>query len=114
MPNVRPEGGPKNVNKFRIACDVNISNRDIGELARDGFVIVCVAAPGEDDESWLERALGQDVDVIISQDLDIPNLLDRWRVEDDVLWFETIYQFRRWRDRRGHYGKREGRKNKFR
>lgn len=81
---------------MKLALDVNISNRDIGELAREGYVIVCVAKRGEEDQLWLERALAEDVDVIISQDLDIPNLLDRWRVANDVLWFEKLEYFRRW------------------
>lgn len=82
---------------MRIAVDVNISNREIGELARDGDEIVCVAKKREHDEAWLERALLRDADIIISQDLDVPNILDRWRVADDVLWFEKLDQYREWR-----------------
>lgn len=82
---------------MRLAVDVNISNREIGELAREGDQIVCVARKREDDQNWLERALERDVDVIISQDLDIPNLLDNWRVAEDVLWFERIEHYREWR-----------------
>lgn len=84
---------------MRLAVDVNISNREIGELARDGDQIVCVARKREEDQAWLERALERDVDVIISQDLDIPNILDRWRVAEDVLWFEKIEQYRSWREK---------------
>lgn len=93
---------------MKVAVDVNVSNREIGELAREGCVIVCVARRGEDDQAWLERALAEDVDIIISQDLDIPNLLDRWRVANDVLWFEKIEQFRRWRQKEEKWLKGQG------
>lgn len=86
---------------MRIAVDVNISNNDIGDLARNGDEIVCVARRGEDDQDWLERALARDVDVIISQDLDIPNHLDRWRVAEDVLWFEKLTDYKKWRSKNG-------------
>lgn len=82
---------------MRIAVDVNISNQEIGALAREGDQVVCVALPREDDQKWLERALARDCDVIISQDLDIPNILDRWRVAEDVLWFEKLEHYRKWR-----------------
>lgn len=82
---------------MKIAVDVNVSNREIGELARLGDIIVCVAMKKEDDREWLERALARDADIIISQDLDVPNLLDTWRVAEDVLWFESIHQYVTWR-----------------
>ncbi len=82
---------------MKIAVDVNVSNRDIGELCRDGDQVVCVAMRSEEDSSWVERALDRDCDVFISQDLDIPNLLDSWRVANDVLWFETVGQYTEWR-----------------
>lgn len=84
---------------MRIAVDVNISNRDIGDLARYGHAIVCVAGHGEEDWRWLERALERDVDVVISQDLDIPNLLDQWNVAQDVIWFESLEDFKQWREK---------------
>ena len=82
---------------MRIAVDVNVSNREIGELTREGDLVVCTARPREEDWRWLERALEKDADIIISQDLDIPNLLDHWRVSDDVLYFKTINSYREWR-----------------
>ncbi len=79
---------------MRIAVDVNISNRDIGELAREGDVIVCVAHRGETDEAWVGRALDEGCEVFISQDLDIPNLLDLWK--SDAMFFEKISAYRKW------------------
>lgn len=84
---------------MRLAVDVNVSNREIGELAREGDQIVCVARKSEYDQDWIERALERDADVIISQDLDVPNLLDRWRVAQDVIWFEKLEHYRSWREK---------------
>lgn len=82
---------------YLVAVDVNISNYIIGTLARSGDMIVCVAKISEPDEKWLDRALARGAEVIISQDLDIPNLLDHWD-EGKVRWFETVSDYLDWRE----------------
>ena len=86
---------------MRVALDVNISNFQIGTLARNGDLVVCVAKASESDEVWLTRALDRDADIVISQDLDVPNLLDKWRV-DGVLWFESLDSYLKWKKNKGH------------
>jgi hypothetical protein len=85
---------------MKVALDVNVSNYVIGRLAREGDQIVCVAKTGEDDQVWVERALDRDCDVIISQDLDVPNLLDKWLVVG-VTWFEKVDDYFIWRRKLG-------------
>lgn len=84
---------------MRIAVDVNVSNVEIGKLSREGDMVVCVAMDKEEDSSWLSRAIENRADVVISRDLDIPNLLDRWNVLN-VLWFENLWSYRDWKDKR--------------
>lgn len=73
----------------RVACDVNVGDRDIGRMTRRGLVVVCVAKQGEADEDFLWRAYGAGAQVVFSQDADIGNIIDRngW---NDIQWKEWI------------------------
>jgi hypothetical protein len=74
-----------------------VGDRDIGRLARMGHQIVCVARMKEEDDIWISRGLHNGADIFISRDLDIPNILDRWRAK--ARWFETIEKFLTWNER---------------
>lgn len=71
----------------RVACDVNVGDRDIGRMTRRGLIVVCVAKPSEPDEDFLWRAYAAGATVVFSQDADIGNIIDRnnWT---DVQWRE--------------------------
>ena len=84
---------------MKVALDVNVSNYVIGQIARLGDEIVCVAQSSESDHDWVGRAVDKGAEVIVSQDLDVPNLLDKWRVEG-VLWFEKVEKYLEYRKKR--------------
>ena len=71
---------------MNIAVDVGVSEKTIAALQGTGFKVVAQAEQGEDDESWVIRAINNGADIIVSSDLDIPNLLDRY--EYPVVWLE--------------------------
>ncbi len=62
---------------MRLAFDVQVSDKEIGRLARLGHVIVCVARPSETDESWVARAISLGAERIYSDDHDIGDILQR-------------------------------------
>ena len=62
---------------MKIAFDTGVSNAEVGRLIRLGHEIVCVAGRAEPDETWIERALDLGAEIIFSDDLDVPNYLDR-------------------------------------
>lgn len=72
--------------EIRIAIDNQVSNMAIAQLEKNGFVIV-QKAQDLPDEIWVGEALNKKANFIISPDLDIPNILDRWSV-DDCVWVE--------------------------
>ena len=74
--------------KRKIAVDTQISRKIIKSLISKGYDIVLVAPPKEVDEVWVDSALLLGANCIVSPDLDIPLLLDRWGV-DDVLWIDV-------------------------
>jgi hypothetical protein len=61
----------------KLAFDVNISDRTMGRYARDGCVIVFVAKDGQPDEEWIWQAYEAGAEVVLSYDLDIPNLIEK-------------------------------------
>lgn len=71
----------------RLAFDENISDRTIGRYARDGCIIVFVAKKGQPDEEWLWQAYEAGADVVFSYDLDIPNILEKEKI-NDMRWRE--------------------------
>lgn len=67
---------------MKIAFDVNVADAEIGRLVRLGFEVVCVARRAEPDDSWIERAVDNGAQIIFSNDLDVPNYLDRQNYDD--------------------------------
>ena len=61
----------------RLAFDVNVSDKAIGQYARAGHVVVCCAKAGESDESFLERAYVAGATDVFSQDADIGNIIEK-------------------------------------
>ena len=70
---------------IKIACDNNVGNRHVEALEKQGFNTV-VRAYDRDDILWVDEALDLKVQVIISNDLDVPNILDRYRSK--VYWIQ--------------------------
>lgn len=62
---------------MKIACDVNVSNRSIRFLQREGFEVVFKAGAGQPDVEWFAQALEKGADVFISGDLDIAFLVEK-------------------------------------
>ena len=58
-------------NRPRIALDVQFSKQDVWMLKELGFDVVCVAAKGEPDIAWMERAVEQGVEMSCSPDSDV-------------------------------------------
>lgn len=59
---------------MRIAVDVQVSNKDIGQIARLGHEIVCVAKGSEEDNKWVERALDRGAELILTDDIEIDEI----------------------------------------
>jgi predicted nuclease of predicted toxin-antitoxin system len=72
--------------KMKIAVDTTISIKTQDALEKTGFEVVCAAREGEADEEWIQRAIKMEADIVISSDLDIPNLLDRY--EYPAIWID--------------------------
>lgn len=83
---------------MKLAVDVQVSNEVIGSLCRAGDEVVCVARMGEEDQSWVSRALDRGAEILISPDLDIPNLLDQWGI-NEVFHFVSIHRYQKWKKR---------------
>lgn len=71
---------------MKIAVDTCVSIKTKEALEKSGLVVVCSAGIGEPDEEWVSRAIRMGADAIISSDLDIPNLLDRY--ESEAIWID--------------------------
>lgn len=71
---------------MRIAVDTHVSINAIEALKNTGFDVVTIAGIGEDDESWVSRALSAGAEVFVSSDLDIPNLLERY--DSMAIWLD--------------------------
>ncbi len=69
-----------------IAFDENISDKTMGAYARSGCIIVYVAKEAEPDEQWVDKAIANGAEVIISHDLDIPNYLQK--LGSNIEWRE--------------------------
>lgn len=61
----------------RLAFDVNVANKVIGQYARQGHTIVCCAKEGETDESFLDRAFVAGATHVFSQDADIAIIIEK-------------------------------------
>lgn len=55
----------------RIAVDVAVGYRAIAFLNRMGINVIVRAEPAEPDSSWLKRAFENDVEIIVSDDLEV-------------------------------------------
>jgi predicted nuclease of predicted toxin-antitoxin system len=71
---------------MKIAIDTCISIRTKEALEKVGHEVVCIASMSEHDEDWVSRAILSGAQVIVSSDLDIPNLLDRY--DSGMIWLE--------------------------
>lgn len=61
----------------KVAFDVTYSDKTIGAYSRHGHHVVCVARPGETDESWVGRAMEAGAEIVFSEDSDVGNILER-------------------------------------
>lgn len=68
----------------RMAFDENIGDKEIGQYARAGAVIVYVSPAGTDDETWLQDAWAAGADVVVSNDSDIGNIIQKENY--DMTW----------------------------
>jgi hypothetical protein len=62
--------------KIKIAVDSNIGNKRIHDLSNIGYEVVVVAKPAEKDVDWMERANKAEARFIISNDSDVPRLIE--------------------------------------
>lgn len=69
---------------MKIAVDVSFPIGKSKDMAKYGYQVVTQARHAEPDEDWVCRALAQGAEVFISQDLDIPVILERLEVYDTV------------------------------
>lgn len=53
---------------LKIAVDVAVGNEACKYLESHGMQVLVVAKHGETDESWVERAIREDIDVVVSDD----------------------------------------------
>jgi hypothetical protein len=72
----------------RLAFDVNVSNKVIGQYARQGYWIVCCCNEGETDESFLSRAYSAGATHVFSQDADIGIIIEK--EEYEMLWVRYL------------------------
>ena len=63
------------MSKIRIAIDANAGKKLVDELSKK-YEVVCVAGSGEKDHEWLNRAFALGAKYVISNDKDIPYLLE--------------------------------------
>jgi len=61
----------------RLAFDVNVSNKIIGQYAREGHIVVCCCEQAESDESFLDRAFVAGATHVFSQDADIGIIIEK-------------------------------------
>jgi|ERR1035437_805954 hypothetical protein len=62
---------------IKIALDCNIGKRRKAELEGLGYNVVVVANDAEEDALWLHRAFSNGSRFVISNDLDVPKILER-------------------------------------
>ena len=62
---------------IKIAVDCNIGKRRKAELIELGYDVVVVAEDGEADSLWVYKAFDKGARFVISNDLDIPRILER-------------------------------------
>lgn len=63
--------------KLKIAIDTNLGKKRCGELIGLGYDVVTVAQSSEPDIDWVYRAFNSGARFIVSNDLDIPKLIER-------------------------------------
>ena len=80
--------------KYYVGVDANISNENVGIVARCGFGVV-VACIAERDDDFLERCVGMDVVAVLSKDTDIATILDRYG-ESEIPVFPGARSFLKW------------------
>ena len=73
---------------FLIACDNQVSKDFCRRFEKHGFPVV-VYAGDRADEDWVFDAIGAGAEVIISPDLDIPNMLDKFNVDIDWIDYQS-------------------------
>lgn len=66
----------------KLAFDCTYSDKMIGKMAKAGYQIVCVARPGETDESWFMRAVESGADTVVSRDNDLVKLMVKFNVKN--------------------------------
>lgn len=62
---------------IKIAVDIQIGKIASDELERVGYTIVYKARASEPDIEWVHNAVNNGATILISPDLDIPDLLDK-------------------------------------
>lgn len=70
---------------FKLALDNQVSKKTIEKL-KTHYEVVFTSGDLA-DEIWIEEALALGANVFVSPDLDIPNYLDRFNV-DNVYWID--------------------------
>lgn len=73
---------------FLIACDNQVSKDFCKRFEKHGFAVV-VYAGDRADEDWVFDAIGAGAEVIVSPDLDIPNMLDKYNVDVDWIDYQS-------------------------
>lgn len=63
--------------KLRIALDTNVGKRRYEEFVELGYTVVVVAQESEPDEDWLQRAFVDGARFIVSNDVDVPKIIER-------------------------------------
>jgi hypothetical protein len=62
---------------IKIALDCNIGKKRKAELIDLGYDVVVVAEDGEADVLWVHRAFSGGARFVVSNDLDVPKILER-------------------------------------
>lgn len=73
-------------NRIKIAVDVCVGRNKMAELTMRGYEVVVSARESESDESWLNRALTNGAKFAISQDADVPRLIERRKMA--MVWID--------------------------
>ena len=63
--------------KLKIALDTNVGKRRHEEFVDLGYDVVVVAQGSEPDIDWVQRAFMANARFIVSNDVDIPKILER-------------------------------------
>jgi hypothetical protein len=62
---------------IKIALDCNIGKKRKAELIGLGYDVVVVAQDAEEDELWLHRAFSGGARFVVSNDFDVPRLIEK-------------------------------------